>query len=523
LRKTIFTLIIMLIIPLIVNISYSYNDQILSQQYSGTYSYICDVDDDGITKITIIYESSRSSGESWLLVPRNFTKYTIREISGRIKSSELKRAYTATGEEFTFYDNYTFTYIGSPVFKLEINYTMNNGALIVEPNCFFYSPQIYFSQRDAGIVYIYLPGNSRVSRSGVQPSPTDIGLEGGKWKITIRLQSNSARIAIEYTTMQTGNMRVYSDGIFQVVTPERYREVAENLIKTYKTFYNNLTKIFGVNLTIVKVMFFAPRIADLGTGGYIPFNGTHLGNIYLNLLYIRTAQGFWEQIALHELIHHFAWKAGISPNLLWVHEGLAEYLSIKLTMNMGWEGALSRMKTLEEISLQLKENYGFIQWWNPVETPSNILNYYAASYAIIKTILEGYGGLNLLQKLFNEIKGLTISDTETFINYLNIASKKDLTIKFIEWGFKISGGLWIYKEIIEAKYILMRKNFAQPFAWIANILLNLSQRLLTSEYDWLAIIIGEIGIFISYLAISLTVILWGGIIVIIISKVIKIE
>ncbi|MEM3166275.1 MAG: hypothetical protein QXM67_04125, partial [Candidatus Methanomethylicia archaeon] len=341
--------------------------------------------------------------------------------------------------------------------------------------------------------------------------------------ITIRLQSNSARIAIEYTTMQTGNMMVYSDGIFQVVTPERYREVAENLIKTYKTFYNNLTKIFGVNLTIVKVMFFAPRIADLGTGGYIPFNGTHLGNIYLNLLYIRTAQGFWEQIALHELIHHFAWKAGISPNLLWVHEGLAEYLSIKLTMNMGWEGALSRMKTLEEISLQLKENYGFIQWWNPVETPSNILNYYAASYAIIKTILEGYGGLNLLQKLFNEIKGLTISDTETFINYLNIASKKDLTIKFIEWGFKISGGLWIYKEIIEAKYILMRKNFAQPFAWIANILLNLSQRLLTSEYDWLAIIIGEIGIFISYLAISLTVILWGGIIVIIISKVIKIE
>ncbi|MEM2758486.1 MAG: hypothetical protein QXV26_03925, partial [Candidatus Methanomethylicia archaeon] len=248
-RKTIFTLIIMLIIPLIVNISYSYNDQILSQQYSGTYSYICDVDDDGITKITIIYESSRSSGESWLLVPRNFTKYTIREISGRIKSSELKRAYTATGEEFTFYDNYTFTYIGSPVFKLEINYTMNNGALIVEPNCFFYSPQIYFSQRDAGIVYIYLPGNSRVSRSGVQPSPTDIGLEGGKWKITIRLQSNSARIAIEYTTMQTGNMMVYSDGIFQVVTPERYREVAENLIKTYKTFYNNLTKIFGVNLT----------------------------------------------------------------------------------------------------------------------------------------------------------------------------------------------------------------------------------------------------------------------------------
>lgn len=519
----IITIIIFLSIQLTaVNTSYSYNKGILSQ-YNGIYSYTFEVDGEGVTNITIIYEASKSLGESWLLVPKNFTTYTVREISGKIVSSEVKKAYTTTGEEFTFYDNYTFKYIGNPIFKLELKYTMINGALIVEPNCFFYSPQIYFSPMDMGIAYVYLPANIKVSSSGIQPTPTSIEVEGGRWKITIRLQLNSARIAIEYTTTQTGNMKTYGEGRFKVTTPERYREIAENLIEIYETFYENLTRIFDVNLTSVNVMFFAPKIKDLGTGGYIPFNGTHLGNIYLNLLYIRTAKGFWEQIALHELIHQFTWKAGISPNLLWVHEGLSEYLSIKLTMNMGWEGASSRMKTLEDIASQLNGNYGFIQWWNPMETPPNILNYYSASYMVIKTILEEGGGLNILQKLFKEIKGLTISDTETFVNYLNIASQKDFTVKFIEWGFKISKSSGIYVDIIQAKYLLMKKNFAQPFTWIANMLLSLSQKLLASGQDWLAIIIGEIGIFISYLAISLTVILWGGIVVIIVLKVVKYE
>ncbi|MCS7096882.1 MAG: hypothetical protein NZ926_00120 [Candidatus Methanomethylicia archaeon] len=487
-----------------------------TSQYSGLYEYACYVDDDGVSNIVIIYQNYVGSGSSWLLVPRNFTKYTVSILDGIIVNSEVKRAYTATGEVFTFYDNFTFTYIGNPKFKLQINYVMDNGALIVEPRGFFYSPQIYFNPKDKGVVYVYLPGDTKVNN--VQPQPTNIEIEGGRNKVTVQLQSNNARVAVEYIVTKFGKFETYSSGIFHVITPTRYLTIAKNLIETYNTFYRNLTKIFNVNLTEVKIQFFAPRIADLGIGGYIPFNGTHLGNIYLNLLYIRTVQGFWEQIALHELIHHFVWAAGISPNLLWVHEGLAEYLSIKLTIETGWEGALSRKKTLESTALKLGGKYGFVQWWNPVQTPQNIADYYAASYMIIKEVVEGYGGLTLLQKLFNRIKGSTISDTNTFIEYLNIAAGKDLTMKFMGWGFKISEGIQVYQYIVEAKYLLMNKRLAQPIAFIANTLLDLAQNLLISGNIILALIIGWIGVFMAYTAITLTVILWGGLLVIIFRR-----
>ncbi|MEM2136823.1 MAG: hypothetical protein QXI93_02575, partial [Candidatus Methanomethylicia archaeon] len=296
------------------------------------------------------------------------------------------------------------------------------------------------------------------------------------------------------------------------------REVAENLIKTYNLLYNNLTNIFQKSLTNIRIKFFAPKLSDLGTGGYIPFNGTHLGDIYLNLLYIRTAQGFWEQIALHELIHHFAWMTGISPNLLWLHEGLAEYLSIKITMDMGWEGASSRKQTLETIAKTLNENYGFIQWWNPLQTPPNILNYYSASYMVVKGLVEDNGGITFLQKLFKELSGKTVSDTDTILQYINKASGRDLTIKFIEWGFKISGESKLYNDIIEAKYLLSRKRFAQPFAWIANILLDSAINLINSGNMGIASIIAEIGIFIAMFSITLTVLLWCGIITIILWR-----
>jgi hypothetical protein len=516
--------ITILLIMIVISISttthtiQAYN-KLNTSQYNGLYTYICDVDYDGVTKVTITYDSYITSGRSWLLVPRNFTKYTLTVISGSIVHEEVKRAYTKEGEEFAFYDNFTFTYLGDSNFKLKLNYTMDNGALIVEPRCFFYSPQIYFNPADTGIVYIYLPGDSKVLEGNVQPPPTSITFEDGKQKITIKLQTNSARIAIEYTTSRPGNLKTYSRGIFEVITPHRYMDIAENLIRTYETFYTNLTKIFSVNLTSIRIIFFAPRMADLGTGGYIPFNGTHLGNIYLNLLYTRTVQGFWEQIALHELIHHFTWAAGISPNVLWLHEGLAEYLSIKLTMNMGWTGALSRVKTLENIAKQLSDNYGFVQWWNPLQTPSNILSYYAASYMIVKTVVEENGGISFLQKLFREIKGTTISDTNTLIHYMSIAAGRDLTLKFISFGFKVTEESEIYKMIVEAKYALMKKRWAQPFALIANWLLDTSINMLSSGNIILAKIIGWIGIFISMLAVTLTVALWGGILVLLTMKV----
>jgi hypothetical protein len=57
----------------------------------------------------------------------------------------------------------------------------------------------------------------------------------------------------------------------------------------------------------------------------------------------------------------------------------------------------------------------------------------------------------------------------------------------------------------------MKKSWAQPFAFIANWLLNTSINMLSSGNTMLAMVIGWIGIFISMLAVTLSVALWGGI------------
>jgi len=102
---------------------------------------------------------------------------------------------------------------------------------------------------------------------------------------------------------------------------------------------------------------------------------------------------------------------------------------------------------------------------------------------------------------------------------MSMAAGRDLTLKFISFGFKVAGESEIYKMIVEAKYALMKKRWAQPFALIANWLLDTSINMLSSGNIMLATIIGWIGIFISMLAVTLTVALWGGILVLLTMKV----
>ncbi len=473
----------------------------------GTYYYIMKVDNNGKLKVEIIYHSKLRRGSSWILVPKNFTEWKLEVLKGNITNSKEKDAYLRNGEKFIFYNNFTFNYTCSNEFEMKINYEMNYGSIIVEPKCFFFTPQIGFSSNDNCTVYILFPKTAKLDSNKMEPKPFEIKQYEGFHNVTFILHNNIARIAIEYTTINPPNITVINRGIFSVKTPWRYYDLAERLILAYEKVYQNLTRIFAVNLTNVNVEFYAPTLEDLWIGGYVPFNGTHLGEIKLNLFYVRTALGYWEQIAIHELVHHFVWAAGISPELLWFHEGLAEYISFEVTLKAGWTGAEVRRERIEKIAKTIVgNNYGFIQNWKPGELGKDVIFYYAASYTVIKELGKLYGGLKFYEKFFNRIRGFkNITSTDILVYYLSLTAGEDLVSRFKQWNFDIIDIYSVYSKIDNVKKLLNHQNkMAQPWILIARRLVKEAEERVQKGDFRGALIKASIAEFIASHAITLT-------------------
>ncbi len=473
----------------------------------GSYSYMLTVDDEGKIKVEIKYSSELNKGFSWVLVPKNFTEWKLSVISGEIESSKITDAYTKLGEKFVFYNNFTFKYKSNGLFEMKITYEMDYGSIIVEPKCFFFSPQIGYCPKDSCIVHIFLPKTAQLDQNKMSPKADGIREGDNFYEAVFYLKDNMARIAIEYTTSREASEVVIERGIFSVRTPTRYKHLAERLLNAYEKVYANLTRIFHVNLTEVKVQFYAPTLEDLWIGGFIPFNGTHLGIINLNLFYVRTALGYWEQIAIHELVHHFVWAAGIMPDLLWFHEGLAEYVSFELTLKAGWKGAEGRRVKLEKLAKALYPDYGFIQEWKPGELEGDVMKYYAASYMVVKALADKYGGLNFYSEFFRKIRGLkNVTSTDMLIYYLSAVAGEDLTLNFTNWKFNVINIYEVHEKIRRVKEILSRQiKFAQPWIAIAEKLVREAEQNVRNGDFRGALIKASIAEFIASFALSLTI------------------
>lgn len=136
--KTLFTVLIILSLSAL----YTPVRYMADLNSNGKYSYVMTVDDEGKLKVEIFYYSNLRKGSSWVLVPKNFTEWKLEVLEGEIESSEIKDAYTKTGEKYVFYYNFTYNFTSSNSFKIKITYEMDYGSIIVEPQCLFFSPQI---------------------------------------------------------------------------------------------------------------------------------------------------------------------------------------------------------------------------------------------------------------------------------------------------------------------------------------------------------------------------------------------
>ena len=236
-----------------------------------------------------------------------------------------------------FYEAFYFSFKSyNGRFELNVKYNHSLAAMIVEPEGIFFSPQIGFKRGCRVEMEVIMPRKFTInsgealalgSRGMYRPSLID-RRENRLYFSDIPMEENLLRIEVSFKTEDHNVRSKLKLGIFDFEVPRRYVRYALHILNLYNRTYAYLVDLFNVTLNRVHVRFFLPDFNSLlEMGGFVPFSSGRIGDIYLNVMYLRAVRGEIEVIALHELIHHFLWRAGISPSLLWFHEGMAQYIS----------------------------------------------------------------------------------------------------------------------------------------------------------------------------------------------------
>jgi len=413
-----------------------------AQESSPTYSYNMMFDRDGLTTVEIVYDGGfPGSGSSWVAVPKNFTGTVVTALKGTV-TSMARRPYQA-GEGQTvhpFYDNLTFSYNSADApFSMRILFNMTYGAMIVEPNGFFFSPQIGVARSARVQATLMLPDGVEALNE-VEPTPTRIGRIGPRLQLLFYLDSES-RIAVTFTLSWPKGTSHIQEGMVEGDVPTRYVDLSTRMLRLYREAVPLMNSLFNETMDRISMRFFIPlTLPQLGIGGYTPIDPStfQTGAIYLNLFYFRAVPGTMETIAMHELTHQYEARAGISPELLWVHEGLANYVAVQMGKRLGYD-ATSTDAELEAAATQLNGEYGVIQNWQHGGTAAPLFLYYASSYKVFKTLGDQYGGLPLYSSFFRGLHELKdgLRSTNVVVYQLSLAASADLGQQFTAWGFEL--------------------------------------------------------------------------------------
>ncbi len=444
-RPSLKALKLMLILTALASSSPLLTVQVVAQPSVGSYRYSFLVDEDGFTSVTVSYESSRD-GSSWVFVPK-FSNWSVTVSSGSILQNNTVETeeFPEVREEYYFYQLFNFSFEADGSFRMDVRFNMTTGAFIIEPRGVFFSPQIGFEGGSSASAEVILPSGSQVLDSYPRAQ-----VDGNHARFP-SLSENLVRLQIEFSTgVAEPDMLTLKRGIFTFNTVRRYESYASDILDLFSDVYNSSVDLFNVTLESVNVEFFIPEFSVLlSVGGYVPFTEREMGDIYLNLFAERFMEGVLEVIALHELVHHFLWRAGISPgDLLWFHEGMAQYVSVEVVEGLGYEGATSERERLEEAASRLLKWFNYLQYWSPQYPPANIGAYYAASYYVVSRLAEMHGGLDYYARLFKTVRGTSIGDNDLLTYHLSLAANTSVAPTLTGWGFRVTD-LYISSSLIE--------------------------------------------------------------------------
>ncbi|RLF22741.1 MAG: hypothetical protein DRN15_08215 [Thermoprotei archaeon] len=416
----------------------------------GMYRYTFEAMMNG-TVVTTIYFEAQSLDKSklystWLYLPRFKPKWRINMVEGSLVN------FTKEVTEYYFYVvcRLVLTPSEKGLIRFLMKYKFKYGLLMVEPYAFFMSPLIGHSVECRGEAEVIIPSNLTI----VDSSPEFFVMQKGQGRQKLKyrwglISPQPRRITLLLRTEWKGDVIKLKAEPFVFTVPARYKGEALRIISIYKRALPILEDVMHTSLRIIKIEFFVPKyFHEMGIVGFVPFNPANesMGTIHLNIFYIRAVNGVLETGAVHELVHHMLWKAGISPyDLLWIHEGLAEYLSLKIVTMIDENGTFRegvewRRRLLE--SLIKERNFtdlSFVQNWKPGQPIDDILMYYAASFYIFNTLGELYGGLELYSRFFEYLRSrrVQLASTTAFMMYLSDVVGREVIELFDRWGFSI--------------------------------------------------------------------------------------
>ena len=485
---------------------------------SSNYYYRFTVDREGFTTAEINFNSTATTGESWVFVPKNRSSWNYFLTSeSRIAQSEVipTDQVPEFNQNLYFYRAFRFQYQSSGFFNMTIKFDFDNGALIMEPRGIFYSPQIGFQPSSKGNAEVLFNDAFQINPDLAMVVGLDANYQAEREKVDshrvlFTLQENVVRLEVEFSVDATPAVTAVKSSdnkTFTFNTVSRYGAYASNVLRFYDRIYNLTTRLFNVTLDDVVVQWFLPDFQSLLTvGGYVPVFTGGLGEININIVFVRAVTGTVEVIATHELVHRFLGKAGIPPNdFLWFHEGLAQFVSVNLVFDLGYEGGDSERSNLENAATQLiqllgDENFSEInlQRWTPSYQPPNVVvaSLYAASYYVVSRLpqvaerdwIEYYSRFfELVGQLPSGFNGVKIKNISELALYLSQAANASVASTLNRrWGFAVAD---LYESpvqdlIVEAGKAVGGVNpIFQPYKALADYVYQ--QALSTAEQgDW---------------------------------------
>ncbi|RLG51320.1 MAG: hypothetical protein DRO00_07365 [Thermoproteota archaeon] len=451
------------------------------EQEGSGFTYLFTVREDGWIDIYVNF-TSEESGHAWLLVPK-FHEYDSKLIG--ISNSAIQNS--------TYYFYYNFTFDFSSGAYLEINWSYRFGSLIVEPKGVFFSTAIGYSPEYHAEIIVNMSASYQIENIFLSTEVEVLENEFRQEKVidNRRLlffdsedyRGHLVRVLISFEVPTVEFIEI-SEGNLKIRCPSRYVDVAENITSAYRKFIQRIMDITNqpeINITLE--LFVPEDVEELYTLGYTRLTERIKAEerfepqrVYINMIVIRMPEGTLEETLLHELFHQYMGQAGLSTQLRWVHEGLANYLAIEILKEKGVKLGLDEVETAKQVGEQL-EDFGFLVGWRGGGPPPDPRPYYAASLYLIYTLGEEYGGIGLFDKFFEVIteEGVEIDSMDLFVLYLSQAAGEDLTPVFKQWGFDVRPS--IETRMFEVKARINKGFRYNPFNWMAGIQLKRARSL----------------------------------------------
>lgn len=411
---------------------------------SGTpdLGYFIEVQRNGNASVTLVVTDSGGS-HFYTYLPR-FEEWNYIVWSGQLLNITEKET------QYYFYKNVSFSYItnGSGSFGMNVSFTFPFASLCIGDRGWFMSPLLGAPPEAYVKIQIKISGLAKILDVSLNDALVRHRSSGESIWIDASSRSLAAggRVVINYRLSEPLVDEVFEFNFDRVTvkvrSPPFYKGFAGTIFNVTSLALPKLNQYLGYAVNAVEFEFFLPAQLGLSALGYVIGEDINVGGegaIHLNLALLRFKEGYLEATVVHELVHKALGAAGIPANqeLRWFHEGVAQYVSLRVCEELGLDVS-DEESSLENAIWMFKQGLvkpGFVQRWTP---SGDEASYYTASYYIVSELARSRREMNFIEAVVREIKKRGgVKNNQDLIDAISSAAGEDLYPLFAEWGFSV--------------------------------------------------------------------------------------